>query len=43
MVFYIKKIKLRAFETVDMRIRGSKWKDLTGRWRKLHDDELHNL
>jgi hypothetical protein len=25
------------------RIFGPKWDDVTGEWRKLHNEELHNL
>jgi hypothetical protein len=36
--------RLRVFENrVLMRIFGPKWVDVTGGWRKLHNDELHNL
>jgi hypothetical protein len=36
--------KLRVFENrVLRRIFGSKWDGVTGGWRKLHNEELHNL
>jgi hypothetical protein len=36
--------KLRVFENrVLRRIFGSKRDGVTGRWRKLHNEELHNL
>jgi hypothetical protein len=36
--------KLRVFENrVVRRIFGPKWEGVTGGWRKLHDEELHNL
>lgn len=31
---------LRAF--INRRIFGTKTEDVTGRWRKPHNDELHN-
>jgi hypothetical protein len=35
---------LRAFESrVLRRIFGSKGDGMTGKWRKLHNEELHNL
>jgi hypothetical protein len=35
---------LRAFENrVLSRIFGPKWDEVTGKWRKLHNEELHNL
>jgi hypothetical protein len=37
-------IRLRAFENrVLRRIFGRKRDELTGGWRKLHNEELHNL
>jgi hypothetical protein len=36
--------KLRMFENrVLRRILGLKRNEVTGRWRKLHNEELHNL
>jgi hypothetical protein len=36
--------RLRVFENrVLRRIFGSKWDEVTGRWRKLHNEELHKL
>jgi hypothetical protein len=36
--------KLRLFENrVLRRICGPKWDGMTGGWRKLHNEELHNL
>jgi hypothetical protein len=36
--------RLRVFENrVLRRIFGSKRDEVTGGWRKLHDEELHNL
>jgi hypothetical protein len=36
--------RLRAFEIrVLRRIFGPKRKEVTGGWRKLHNEELHNL
>jgi branched-subunit amino acid aminotransferase/4-amino-4-deoxychorismate lyase len=36
--------RLRVFQnTVLRRIFGSKWDDVTGEWRKLHNEELHDL
>jgi hypothetical protein len=36
--------KLRVFENrVLRRIFGPKWDGVTGGWRKLHNEELHNL
>jgi hypothetical protein len=36
--------KLRVFEDrVLRRIFGPKWDGVTGGWRKLHNEELHNL
>jgi hypothetical protein len=28
---------------VQMRIFGPKWDEVTGEWRKLHNEEFHNL
>jgi hypothetical protein len=37
-------IRLRGFENrVLRRIFGPKRDDMTGDWRKLHNEELHNL
>jgi hypothetical protein len=36
--------RLRVFENrVLRRIFGPKRNDITGEWRKLHNEELHNL
>jgi hypothetical protein len=36
--------RLKVFENrVQMRIFGSKRDEVTGKWRKLHNGELHNL
>jgi hypothetical protein len=36
--------RLRVFENgVLRRIFGPKREEVTGEWRKLHDEELHNL
>jgi hypothetical protein len=35
--------KLRVFENRVLRIFGPKMDGLTGGWRKLHNEELHNL
>jgi hypothetical protein len=36
--------RLRVFENRALRrIFGPKWDDVTGEWRKLHNEELHNL
>jgi hypothetical protein len=36
--------RLRVFESrVLRRIFGPNWDDVTGEWRKLHNEELHNL
>jgi sorting nexin-29 len=35
--------RLRVFESMEMRIFGPKRDEVTGRWRKLHYEELHNL
>jgi hypothetical protein len=34
---------LRVFENRMLRIFGSKRDEVTGGWRKLHNEELHNL
>jgi hypothetical protein len=35
---------LRVFENgVGRRIFGPKWDEVTGEWKKLHNEELHNL
>jgi hypothetical protein len=40
----LKKIRLRVFENrVLRRIFGPKRDEVTGEWRKLHNEELHNL
>jgi hypothetical protein len=39
-----KEHKLRVFEnTVLRRIFGTKWNGVTGGWRKLHNEQLHDL
>jgi hypothetical protein len=41
---YIKNPRLRVFENrVLRRIFGPKRDEVTGEWRKLHNEELHNL
>jgi hypothetical protein len=36
--------RLRVFEnTVLRRIFGPKWEEVTGEWRKLYNEELHNM
>jgi hypothetical protein len=36
--------RLKVFENrVLRRIFGPKWDEVTGEWRKLHNEELHNL
>jgi hypothetical protein len=35
--------KLRVFENRVLRIFGPKGDGVTGGWRKLHNEELHNL
>jgi hypothetical protein len=36
--------RLRVFENrVLRRIFGPKWDEVTGEWRKMHNEELHNL
>jgi hypothetical protein len=36
--------RLRVFgNTVVRRIFGPKWDEVTGDWRKLHNEELHHL
>jgi hypothetical protein len=35
--------RLRVFENRVMRIFGPKRDEMMGGWRKLHDEELHNL
>jgi hypothetical protein len=36
--------RLRVFEyRVLRRLFGPKWDEVTGDWRKLHNEELHNL
>jgi hypothetical protein len=35
--------RLRVFERVLRRIFGPKRDEVTGEWRKLHNEELHNL
>jgi hypothetical protein len=35
--------RLRVFENMVLRIFGPKRDEETGGWRKLHDEELHNL
>ena len=31
------------FENMVLRIFGSKWDDVTGEWRKLHNEELNDV
>jgi hypothetical protein len=35
--------RLRVFENRVLRIFGAKRDEVTGCWRKLHNEELHNL
>jgi hypothetical protein len=35
--------RLRVFEERVLRIFGPKRDEVTGGWRKLHNEELHNL
>jgi hypothetical protein len=36
--------RLRVFDDRGLRrIFGHKWDEVTGEWRKLHNEELHNL
>jgi hypothetical protein len=35
--------RLRVFENRVLRIFGSKRDDVKGEWRKLHNEELHDL
>jgi hypothetical protein len=35
--------RLRVFENRELRIFGPKRDGVTGGWRKLHNEELHNL
>jgi hypothetical protein len=38
------KHRLRVFENRMLRkVFGPKWDDVTGDWRKQHNEELHNL
>jgi len=38
------KYKLRVFENMVLRkIFGSKRKEVTGEWRKMHKEKLHDL
>jgi hypothetical protein len=36
-------VRLRVFENRVLRICGSKRDEVTGEWRKLHNEELHDL
>jgi hypothetical protein len=36
-------LRLRVFENRVLRIFGPKWGKVTGEWRKLHNEELHDL
>jgi hypothetical protein len=36
-------LRLRVFENGVLRIFGPKRDEVTGEWRKLHNDELHDL
>jgi hypothetical protein len=39
-----KEHRLRVFENrVPRRIYGPKWEEVAGGWRRLHNEELHNL
>jgi hypothetical protein len=41
---YIEECRLRVFENrVLRRIFGLKWDEVTGEWRKLHNEELRDL
>jgi hypothetical protein len=35
--------RLRVFENMMLRILGPKRDEVTGGWRKLYNEELHNL
>jgi hypothetical protein len=35
--------RLRVFENRVLRIFGPKWDEMTGGWRKLHNEEPYNL
>ena len=35
--------RLRVFENRVLRVFGSKWEEVTGEWRKLHNEELRDL
>ena len=35
--------RLRKFENRVLRIFGSKWDEVKGEWRKLHNEELNDL
>jgi len=35
--------RLGVFENGKLRTIGSMWEEVTGGWRKLHNEELHNL
>jgi hypothetical protein len=43
LAFRQEKHKLRVFENRALRIFGPKRDGVTGGWRKLHNEELHNL
>jgi hypothetical protein len=43
LIFDIKEHKLRVFENWVMRIFGPRGDEVRGEWRKLHNEELHNL
>jgi hypothetical protein len=32
---------MRVFESRTRRIFGPTWEEVTGRWKKLHNEELH--
>jgi hypothetical protein len=38
-----KEYRQRVFENGMLRIFGSKRQEVTAWWKKLHDEELHNL
>jgi hypothetical protein len=43
-LLHYEKSRLRVFENRDLRrICGPKWDEITGKWKKLHIEEIHNL
>jgi len=36
-------LALRLFENWVLKIFGSKWDEVTGEWRRLHNEELYDL